>query len=109
MTEERFTIIQNGDLFTVKDTVNKKPLGIFEFKEDEFPVYFCFHKIIDLLNGLSEKNEDLKTRIDRQAEQLDRLYGLIEAKDWSALSDIIGDFKKCEEQLRIEEQTYAER
>ena len=63
MTEERFIIIQNGDNFTVKDTVEKKPMGMFEFKQDEFPVYFCFHKIIDLLNKLNNENERLKRHI----------------------------------------------
>ena len=60
MTKKRFTISQNGDLFTVRDTVEKKPIGVFEFKENEFPVYFCFHKIIDLMNDLSNENEQLK-------------------------------------------------
>lgn len=60
---KRFTITQNGDLFTVRDTVKNRSLGVFEFKEDEFPVYFCFHKIIDLMNNLSEENEQLKERL----------------------------------------------
>ena len=50
MTEERFIMIQNGNFHTVRDTVEEKPLGMFEFKDDQFLVYFCFHKIIDLLN-----------------------------------------------------------
>ena len=65
MTEKRFIIIQNGNDFTVKDTVEKKPMGIFEFKEDEFPVYFCFHKIIDLLNDLYNENQRLHRHIER--------------------------------------------
>lgn len=60
MTEKRFTIIQNGDLFTVRDTVENKPMGVFEFKENEFPVFFCFHNIIDLLNELNNENKQLK-------------------------------------------------
>ena len=51
---------------------------------------------------LEEENEELKQRNDRQAKQLDRLYSLIEEKDWTALSDIINDFKRCEEQLQKE-------
>ena len=51
---------------------------------------------------LEEENEELKQRNDRQAKQLDRLYSLIEEKDWTALSDIIDDFKRCEEQLQKE-------
>lgn len=55
---------------------------------------------------LEEENEQLKQRNDRQAKQLDRLYSLIEEKDWTALSDIIDDFKRCEEQLQKEWGTY---
>ena len=55
---------------------------------------------------LEEENEQLKQRNDRQAKQLDRLYSLIEEKNWTALSDIIDDFKRCEEQLQKEWRTY---
>ena len=65
-----------------------------------------YQEVVDLLNGLSEENEQLKQRNDRQAKQLDRLYSLIEEKDWTALSDIIDDFKRCEEQLQKEWGTY---
>ena len=57
---------------------------------------------------LEEENEQLKQRNDRQAKQLDRLYSLIEEKDWTALSDIIDDFKRCEEQLQKEWGVYDE-
>lgn len=46
--------------------------------------------------------KDLEERNNRQAEQLDRLYKLIEAKDWEALTGIIEDFRRCEEQLKRE-------
>ena len=67
-----------------------------------------YQEVVDLLNGLSEENEELKQRNDRQAKQLDRLYSLIEEKDWTALSDIIDDFKRCEEQLQKEWGVYNE-
>lgn len=57
---------------------------------------------------LEEENEQLKQRNDRQAKQLDKLYGLIEEKNWTALSDIIDDFKRCEEQLQKEWEIYDE-
>ena len=60
MTEKRFTLSQNGIFHSVYDNVENKPLGVFEFKDDEFPVYACFHRIIDLMNTLSEENEQLK-------------------------------------------------
>ena len=63
MTKKRFIIIQNGDLFTVRDTIENKPMGVFEFKEDEFSVYFCFHKIIDLLNDLYKEKENWKHKV----------------------------------------------
>ena len=60
MTEKRFTLSQNGTFHTVRDNAENKPLGVFEFRDDEFPVYACFHRIIDLMNNLSEENEQLK-------------------------------------------------
>ena len=57
---------------------------------------------------LEEENEQFKQRNDRQAKQLDRLYSLIEEKDWTALSDIIDEFKRCEEQLQKEWGVYDE-
>ena len=58
--------------------------------------------VVDLLN----ENEQLKQRNDRQAKQLDRLYHLIEEKDWRTLTDILDDFKRFEEQLQREWRTY---
>lgn len=60
------------------------------------------------ISELTEENEQLKQRNDRQAKQLDRLYSLIEEEDWTALSDIIDDFKRCEEQLQKEWGIYNE-
>ena len=53
-----------------------------------------------------KENEQLKQRNDRQAKQLDRLYQLISQKDWRTLTDILDDFKRCEEQLQREWRTY---
>ena len=38
-----------------------------------------------------KENEQLKQRNDRQAKQLDRLYHLIEEKDWRTLTDILDE------------------
>lgn len=66
MTEnKRFTIIQDGNYFTVRDNLKNRPMGMFEFKEDEFPDYLCFHMIIDLLNELNDENIMLKESIER--------------------------------------------
>ena len=72
---------------------------------------YCFQDkgekdVCDLLNDLNEENEELKQRNNRQAKQLDRLYNLIEEKDWRTLTDIIDDFKRCEEQLQREWKCY---
>ena len=65
MTEKRFTLSQNGTFHTVKDNVKNKSLGVFKFKDNEFPVYFCFHQIIDLLNSLNDENKRLKKELKR--------------------------------------------
>lgn len=75
MTQKRFTLSQNGTLHTVRDNVKNKPLGVFEFKDNEFPKYFCFHKIIDLLNDLNNENEQLKKKIENLQEQLIHIDG----------------------------------
>ena len=72
---KRFTLSQNGTLHTVRDNVENKPLGVFEFKDDEFPAYACFHMIIDLMNDLSEENEQLKQQIkDLRLGVLDSIH-----------------------------------
>ena len=73
MTKKRFTMSQNGNFHTVRDTVEKKPLGMFEFKENEFPVYACFHHIIDLLNEFYDENEQLKKENQRMTDKLNEL------------------------------------
>lgn len=80
MTEnERFTIIQNGDNFTVRDNLKNKPMGTFTFKENEFPVYFCFHKIIDLLNELNDECDFLKVESE-SAEHAAAIYAELSHK-----------------------------
>ena len=64
--------------------------------------------IIDEKARLRTENEQLKQRNNRQAKQLDRLYNLVEEKDWRTLSDILDDFKRCEEQLHKEWGTYGD-
>ena len=58
------------------------------------------------MRNVLNENKQLKQRNDRQAKQLDHLYNLIEEKDWRTLSDIIDDFKRCEEQLQREWKCY---
>ena len=65
-------------------------------------------ELVESYHKLEKENEQLKQRNNRQAKQLDRLYHLIEEKDWRTLSDIIDDFKRCEEQLQREWGTYGD-
>ena len=65
-------------------------------------------QVFDLANKLAEENKELQERNNRQAKRLDDIYQLIEQKDWRALSDIMDDFKKAEEQLQSEWQTYED-
>lgn len=55
--KERYTFHQNGNNHTVIDEEENVPLIMIEFKDDEFPVYACFHRIIDRLN---EREETIK-------------------------------------------------
>ena len=96
MTEKRFIMSQNGNFHTVIDTVEKKPLGMFEFKENEFPVYACFHRIIDLMNDLSDENEQLK-----------KILGFLKNDNANAIVDVlnlqqttIGELNRENEQLK---------
>ena len=57
---------------------------------------------------LKEENNELQERNNRQCKQLDDLYRLVEQKDWRALSDIMDDFKKADEQLQSEWQIYGD-
>ena len=92
MTEKRFTNTDNG--FIVDYESKQKVLNLYD--------------VVELLNEFNDENEQLKQRNTRQAKQLDRLYNLIEQKDWRALNDILDDFKRCEEQLRKEWETYGD-
>lgn len=93
MTEnKRFTLSQNGTFHTVRDNVENKPLGVFEFKDDEFPVYACFHRIIDLMNNLSDENEQLKQDKKRLIGFLHRYKGVdVEDVDGEVLSKVYLD------------------
>jgi len=82
-TEEVENFFEKHDI----DTVN------FDLIDEEFELY-------------QKENEQLKERNNRQCKQLDDLYRLIEEKDWRALSDILDDFKKADEQLQKEWKCY---
>ena len=63
-----------------------------------------YQEVVNLLN----ENEQLKQRNNQQYEQLNRLYNLIEQKEWRVLTDIIDNLKKSDEQLQKEWGTYGD-
>ena len=63
--KERYTFHQNGNNHTVIDEEENIPLIMIEFKENEFPVYACFHRIIDLLNEKDNRIKELERHIER--------------------------------------------
>ena len=80
--------------------------GFREHIADHTGRLYSDNEVAYLLNTVYDENEQLKQRNNRQAKQLDRLYNLIEQKDWRTLTDILDDFKRCEEQLQREWRTY---
>lgn len=113
MTEKRYyNIITTGHIkdeltgellkgSAIGDRLNEQHETIERLKRN-------FKALDEVKCELAEENEQLKQRNNRQYEQLDRLYNLIEQKDWRALNDILDDFKKCDEQLRREWGTYGD-
>ena len=94
MNEKRFIIAICGD----------GKLGIRDLTT--LNEYTSERQVAEYMNRITDENEQLKQRNNRQAKQLDRLYHLIEEKDWRTLSDILDDFKRCEEQLQREWKCY---
>ena len=99
MTENKRFTLDEWDIWDYADTM----LVILQNGE-----FISNADVCELLNNLIEENEQLKQRNNRQAKQLDRLYRLVEEKDWRTLSDILDDFKRCEEQLQRESGTYGD-
>ena len=75
MTEERFILEQYRNFHTVIDTIENKPIGVFEFKENEFGKYACFHIIIDKMNKLYEEKEQLLSDKEHLMGCLIRFFG----------------------------------
>ena len=91
MIEKRFTLSQNGTLHTVYDNVENKPLGVFEFKDNEFPAYACFHMIIDLMNDLSEDNEQLKKSVNNLKETIIKITIAYQRKYDRTIVDLVDE------------------
>ena len=117
MTEKRFKLSKPNGAYLIDDD---KPYAHWINDDD---------KIVDLLNSLADENEQLHSELaekdiqidylknenkhfqqrnNRQAEQLDNLYNLIEKEDWQTLKGIIQEFQEWEEQLQKEWKCYCE-
>ena len=102
MTEnKRFNIKPSAIVDDVTVIIDDESKYSFPVLDKELNYMFC-----KALNELHEENKKLQERNDRQYKQLGDLYRLIEEKDWRALSDIMDDFKKAEEQLQKEWSEY---
>lgn len=128
MTAKRFNIEFDGhQYFLVIDNVNERCLARLDTRFDALAWLETYKMLSEENEQLRTKNnayiqdievfkeenthlklenEQLQVRNDRQAKQLDRLYHLVEEKDWRTLTDILDDFKRCEEQLQREWRTY---
>ena len=65
--------------------------------------------LCDKLNWLVEENEQLKQRNENQYKQLNKLWELIQAKDWETLTAMDNQMKEDEERLhtfRVAEESY---
>ena len=101
----------NGWTMSIVDWQTKEPFNYTTYEVHSSSITDTKDEMEDLcllLNELADENEELKQRNNRQYEQLGRLYDLIEQKEWRALTDIIDDFKKSDEQLQKEWGTYGD-
>ncbi len=126
--EDRFTIITNDGEIGVKENRSGDVLVLkhSDLNAQQFVTQLVVflndqnQAIVDLYDGskywsdkatekikeLERENKELQERNNRQYKQLDDLFKLIEQKDWRALTDILDDFKKADEQLQKEWRTY---
>ena len=80
---ERYTLHQNGNNYLVIDEKENVPMIMIEFKENEFPVYACFHRIIDRLNDQDERLKELQQTIDTIAKDYEYSHGMdIRNAEW---------------------------
>ena len=62
--------------------------------------------IVDLLNQLNNKNEQLKKRNNNQYNQLNELWQIIEEENWEKLIAMKKQLKEDEERLQQEWKCY---
>ena len=93
MTEnKRFIIDDAGTLIDIQTR------NTYDYVSDVCP----------LLNEFNDENEQLKQRNNRQYEQLNKLWKLIEKGDWETLTAMDKKMKEDEERLQKEWGTYSD-
>lgn len=109
MTEKLFTKQE------VYDGINRYKINesnfIVEILDDGIPMHYS--TIVNRLNEqhktitrLEKENYQLKQRNINQYNQLNKLWQLIEAKDWETLTEWIIKMKESEERLQQEWKCY---
>lgn len=110
MTEKRFTMNFNkntieldGKFFAYANSV------------DAYRVLDMLNQLVDENNQLMDdkwmllkENEQLKERNNNQYTQLNRLWGLMEDKDWETMEQMVEEINTAEERLQREWGTYGD-
>lgn len=78
-----------------------------KLSDDEFE-HLTYYDIVNRLNELSEENEQLKERNNNQYTQLNRLWGLMEDKDWETMEQMVEEINTAEERLQREWGIYGD-
>jgi hypothetical protein len=90
MTYKRFTSFIEDNGYWIRDESNFKIIATgLKFGVSE--------NLIAYLNGLNDDKNELQARNERQRTELDKLFHLIEQKDWETLTGIVEDLKRCYE------------
>ena len=98
MTEKRFTLKYiNEQHISANLYDNKTFIGSIGMGEE---------LIVELLNDLSEENEQLKQRNTNQYNQLNELWQIIEEENWEKLIAMKKQLKEDEERLQNEWKCY---
>ena len=100
--------VHSSSITDTKDEMEDLCLLLNEQHEQIERLKENFRALDEVKCEIADENEQLKQRNNRQYEQLGRLYDLIEQKEWRALTDIIDDFKKSDEQLQKEWMIYGD-
>ena len=100
MTEKRFMIDNESDIIEFNYNTNEY-IQDFMWADGK-----SWDRICNRLNELFDENEQLKKRNENQYQQLNKLWKLIEKRDWETLTAMDKKMKEDEERLRNEWKCY---